>query len=266
MDKAGKKYWNDSWAASAIPAAVNPRDGGRYNWVNQQFHRMFVDVFARNAPSGGKLLEIGCARSSWLPYFAKEFGFEVYGVDYSPIGAQMARDVLRASSVTGEVVCADLFAPPEALFGMFDVVVSFGVAEHFEDTAAYLRAVARFLKPGGLLITNIPNMVGAIGFIQKVINRPVYDIHQPIDLQMMRDAHVAAQMEVLECDYFMFTNFGVNNLTGISIRTPLGFVKKVLLALLARASILSWFVEGTLGAFPPNKFTSPYINCVARRC
>lgn len=212
-----------------------------------------------------RLLEIGCAKSAWLPYFAKEFGFSVCGLDYSPIGCQMAKEVLQANGVEAEVVCADFFSPPENLLGAFDVVISFGVVEHFDDTASCLRAVSSFLKPGGMLITNVPNMVGWIGSIQKLINRPVYEIHQLIDPARLREAHELAGLEVLECDYFIYTSFGVNNLTGISTNTVAGFLKKICLGVLSRASMLMWSIEEKVGAFPPRKFASPYINCIAHK-
>jgi SAM-dependent methyltransferase len=177
----------------------------------------------------------------------------------------MAEQVLKANAVEAEVVCADFFAPPENMLGAFDVVVSFGVVEHFDDTAACLRAVSAFLKPGGMLITNIPNMVGWIGDIQKLVNKPVYDIHQLIDPQRLRVAHELAGLEVLECDYFVGTSFGVNNLTGISTKNVAGFLKKVLLGVLARVSMLVWSIEEKTGYFAPRKFASPYINCIARK-
>ncbi|WP_437830178.1 methyltransferase domain-containing protein [Sorangium sp. So ce1153] len=36
-----------------------------------------------------------------------------------------------------------------------DAVVSPGVVEHFEDTAGCLRACARYLRPGGPIITEV---------------------------------------------------------------------------------------------------------------
>lgn len=265
MDKAGQKYWNDSWASSNIPEAVNPSDTRLKNYVNRRFHQLFLQLFDKSETHSMRLLEIGCAKSAWLPYFAKEFGFNVCGIDYSPIGCQMAKQVLRANGIEAEVVCADFFSPPENMLGGFDVVVSFGVVEHFDDTAACLRAVSSFLKPGGMLITNIPNMVGWIGAIQKSVNKPVYDIHQLIDPRRLRESHELAGLEVLECDYFICTSFGVNNLTGISTSNVAGFLKKVLLGVLARASMLVWSIEEKVGYFPPRKSASPYINCIARK-
>jgi len=53
--------------------------------------------------------------------------------------------------------------PPDHLLGAYDFGVSFGVAEHFEDTAECLAAFRRFLKPSGILFTAIPNLAGLLG-------------------------------------------------------------------------------------------------------
>jgi 2-polyprenyl-3-methyl-5-hydroxy-6-metoxy-1,4-benzoquinol methylase len=265
MDKAGQKYWNDSWARSNVPAMVNPSDMRLTNYTNRRFHHLFLQLFDKKKTPSMRLLEVGCAKSSWLPYFAKEFKFLVSGIDYSPVGCEMAMQVLHANDVDGEVVCADFFSPPDTMFGKFDVIISFGVVEHFEDTALCLRAFSLFLKPGGVLITNIPNMVGSIGYIQKFVNKPVYDIHQLIDTLSLATAHERAGLEVLQCDYFMATGFGVNNLADVPEGTISWFLKKVFLGVLSRVSMLVWLLEGMLGEFSAHKFSSPYINCIARK-
>lgn len=265
MDKAGQKYWNELWTDSDLPCAVNPSDTRLENWINRQFHHWFRMLFAQRDTASMSLLEIGCGKSAWLPYFAKEFGFRVSGLDYSPVGCEMAQAVSRASAVDAAIVCADCFTPPDSMRGAFDVVASFGVVEHFDDTAAALRAMSVFVKPGGLLVTTIPNMVGAIGAIQKIVNRPVYDIHQLIDPAILAQAHAAAGLEVMECGYFVSTSFGVNNLAGLSTTTLAGFAKKVFLAILARGSMLVWRIERVTGKLPPSRLASPYIRCTARK-
>lgn len=42
--------------------------------MNRQFHKYFSKAFSEMETSDSKLLKIGCVRSAWLPYFAKEFG------------------------------------------------------------------------------------------------------------------------------------------------------------------------------------------------
>lgn len=265
MDKAGKQYWNNSWAASKLPDAMNPTDMSLDNYVSRRFHGLFVNLFDGLQTRSLKLLEVGCAKSVWLPYFAKEFGFEVSGLDYSPIGCQMATQITSANGVDAKIICADLFSPPLDMLGQFDVVVSFGVVEHFEDTSSCLKSVSAFLKPGGILITSIPNMVGLIGSIQKAVNKPVYEIHQLIDSKFLSDAHKLAELEVITYNYFIFTSFGVANLEGISVNSFYGYSKKLFIGLMARISKLVWLIESALGFFPPNKTSSPYIYCVARK-
>lgn len=265
MDKAGENYWNEAWASCEKPVAVNPSDMRLRNQVNHRFHRKFLKLFDKAKTPSMRLLEIGCANSAWLPYFVKEFGFSVWGLDYSPIGCIMAKRVLQANGVKANILCANFFSPPQELLGYFDVVVSFGVVEHFNETVSCLEAVSTFLKPGGVLITSIPNMVGSIGAIQKTVNKPVYDIHQLINPATLREAHELAGLEVLECNYFMFSNFGIINLISISKNTLSWFLKKIFLGLLSRASMLIWLIEERIGEISPNKFTSPYINCIARK-
>lgn len=265
MDKAGKKYWEDSWAGADLPAPVDPRDMRLKNRVNRLFHRKFAALFSAALPAGGRLLEVGCAKSAWLPYFSKEFGLKVSGLDYSPSGCELAGQVLGRNGVDGEIVCADLFSPPEAMAGAFDAAVSFGVAEHFDDTAACVKALAYFVKPGGLVITSVPNLTGWIGAVQKVVNRPVYDIHRLLSPAALRAAHEEAGLEVIECGYFISSDFGVNNLTGVSTGTASWLLKKVLLSLLARASMVLWLLEEVMGELPANRLSSPYVVCAARR-
>ncbi|MDT8287716.1 MAG: methyltransferase domain-containing protein, partial [Elusimicrobiales bacterium] len=197
--------------------------------------------------------------------FSKEFGFRVAGLDYSPAGCGLAREVLKSAGVEGDIICADLFTPPERLEGGFDAVVSFGVVEHFDDTAACVKAMAAFIKPGGVLVTSVPNLTGWIGVLQKLVNRPVYDIHRVILPEGLREAHEAAGLEVLECGYFVSTDFGVNNLTGIRTGTPSWLLKRILLSLLARVSRTVWLLEETIGELPAGRPFSPYIFCAARR-
>jgi 2-polyprenyl-3-methyl-5-hydroxy-6-metoxy-1,4-benzoquinol methylase len=265
MDKAGQRYWNDSWATSKLPDAMNPADMSLSNYVNRRFHSLFVNLFDGLQTRFLRLIEVGCAKSVWLPYFAKEFDFEVSGIDYSPIGCEMAKQITSANGVDAEILCADFFSPPENMLGKYDVVVSFGVVEHFEDTSACLKSISAFLKPGGLLITSIPNMVGLNGNIQKIINRPVYDIHHLIDAASLSESHKLAGLEVVKCAYFILSSFGVISLNGISFSGISGRSKKLLRGILARISKFVWLIESRFVFFHPNRTFSPYILCIARR-
>ena len=263
--KTIRGYWDSIWQNEVIPKKIEPHEPSIRNYTTRMFHDYFKQVFSSLDTRKLELLEIGCANSVWLPYFNKEFGFNVSGLDYSEIGCDRAGRNLNSSDVKGKVICADLFSPPSHMLGRYDVVVSFGVVEHFEDTSKCLQALSMFLKNDGLLITNIPNMAGFLGFVQKHINRPVFDIHNPLAREEFLNAHEVAGFRVVECEYFMSTNFGVCNLNGVRRKSIKWLMKKIILVLLSRASMLIWVIEERFRVFPISRFFSPYIHCVAKK-
>jgi SAM-dependent methyltransferase len=264
-DKAGKEYWETSWRNFPLPRAVDYSKSGPRSYAHRRFHQYFKSVFGAFGGKPVKLLEIGCGRSVWLPYFARTFGFEVYGIDYSESGCEQSRQILARDGAAGTIVLGDFFCPPVDMIGAFDIVVSFGVVEHFTPTSSCIAACARFLKDGGLLITVIPNMSGLLGWIQKIINRPVYDIHVPLNRQMLHQAHACTGLRVLSCEYEMFTNFAVCNLNGISADSRSYWIRRFSLLGLRAVSAGIWVLEDQVGTLPSNSVISPYINCLARK-
>ena len=264
-DKAGKQYWDTAWRDGALPDPVDLYAAGVSSYRERRFHEYFHKVFQGVNTRGMRLLEIGCAQSVWLPYFAKEFGFEVCGLDYSETGCEQEEQILDAADVEGEVVCTDFFSPPKEMLDSFDIVISFGVAEHFEDTTACLQAFSKFLRSGGLMITCIPNLSGMIGLVQKRVNRPIFDIHVPLNAKNLAAAHRRAGLQVTCCNYFMSTNFGVLNLNGIQTGTVSWLLKKILLASLVRFSMAVWFIEEKSKPFRAVRLTSPVIICITRK-
>jgi len=256
-DKAGKSYWDAQWDESAMPLPVDPDDHRLNNYVNRSLHNYFINVFKnRNAL---ELLEIGCANSVWLSYFHQYHGFKVTGVDYSNSGCEKSRYILAANNVEGTVFCADIFSPPESLLGRFDVVVSFGVVEHFTDSVACIKSCTDFLKPGGRLITMVPNMCGLPGLLQKLVDRAVYDIHVPFDKNKFRHDHENAGLTVLDCNYFLPVNLSAI----ASGRFENSLFNPALRRLFSISSKLIWALDQVGIKIRPNKFSSPYLICNA---
>jgi len=105
------------------------------------------------------LFEIGCAPGRWLVWFQQELGYKVSGCDTSPRGAQLTRDNLRLNNVDGVIYEMDFMSDPAPLHE-FDIVVSLGVIEHFDDPKPFVQRHVEFLKPGGILVLEVPNMAG----------------------------------------------------------------------------------------------------------
>jgi 2-polyprenyl-3-methyl-5-hydroxy-6-metoxy-1,4-benzoquinol methylase len=258
-DKAGKAYWNKAERNMNVEfRAFTPQSGVR-GFGRRMKCNVFEKIFRGVVGSDKKLLELGCGGSAYLPYFARRFGFTVYGIDYSERGCDLAREMCDANAVTAQIFCTDFFEAPSELLGQFDVVVSFGVVEHFTDTATTLSRFAEFLRPGGLMLTIVPNMSGLCGACQKFFSRDIFAIHEVIDTERFRKSHEDAGLTIIENEYFMFTNFGVIN----PGNNP-SLLKRLIFLALKGTTGLVWAMESVLGPMPPNRFSSPYVMCVAR--
>ena len=109
-------------------------------------------------PSGGRLLEIGCA-CGFLLVAARERGFAVQGVEMSAWASAHAREAHGLDVFTGTLEAAAL---PDA---SLDAVVLADVIEHLTDPCATLREIHRVLKPGGRLLLLTPDVGSAMAWI-----------------------------------------------------------------------------------------------------
>lgn len=263
-DLAGSRYWEGTWTARNRQRVVDPWASGVRNHLRRSFHGFFSAVLGRG--SGRQLVEVGCADSIWLPYFRRELGFSVAGIDYSATGCERARATLRDAGIEGPVYEANMFDPPPEAIERFDVVFSYGLVEHFGDTSAAVRALARLLRPNGLVITLIPNMAFVNGALQRWLNRTIYDLHVPLRLTDLSDAHRAAGLAVLAEQHLMSFNFGML-IAGSETDWPAARVaKRVVQTALIACQVPPWWLESKgIRLVPPNRWTSPYLAVVAQR-
>lgn len=262
VDRAGKEYWDAAWAQEEFPAAIEPRTASLWGYRDQLLDRAIRDVLGRTP--GQTFLELGCARSAWLPYFSKEFGYRVAGLDYSEIGARQTAERLDREGIAGQTRCGDLFSPPADWIGAFDVVAWFGVAEHFDDTAAAIRAASAYLKPGGILLTEIPNLTGVNGWLQKILHKPVYDIHVPLTAPGLARHHADAGLDVLSSHYVVPTDFGVIDLAGHPPGWKRAAKEKLLYALRLFSGVV-WWLDRRFGPTRPGRLTGGFIVTAARK-
>lgn len=260
--KSDHSYWDALWRENdaQLPLPIDPNAPGLNNYVPRALHEAFFPLLKR-LPKNSLLLEIGCARSQWLPYFAQQYGFQVTGIDYSDTGCAQAKKILEKSSINSEIYCEDIFNPTENLKNCADIIFSLGVFEHFSPTSRALSAGAEYLKAGGLMLTVIPNMVGIIGLLQKSLHREVYDIHVPLSREALLKAHEEAGLTVLTAEYLLpisLCAFAPNP------RRPAWF-NSLLMRTLSATSKIVWLAGNKGLRLPPNRVTSPYVMCLARK-
>ncbi len=262
VDKAQKPYWESKWKDGGLPLPANPGDTRWNNYLVREINRFFCNSISTLSRRPERVLELGCANSQWLPYFALEFGLDAWGIDYTEVGCARSREIMRRACLRPQqILCADLFEPPLFMQSMFDLVVSFGVIEHFADTADCIRACARYLRPDGTLITLIPNQRGLNGFMQKHVDRAIFDKHVPLTLRQLVRANESAGLKELLSTYIGVFNFGVLDLGEFA--TP-ALRRFIMLWGCRLTSILGRLHEA---GFPlwPNRITSSYMACAATK-
>ncbi len=157
-----------------------------------------------------------------------------------------------------------MFNAPSDMVEQYDVVCSFGVVEHFEDTSGALKAAAIFLKPGGLLITPAPNHNGITGLMQRIFSREVFNIHKIIDKKMLDSASEQAGLQTVDSNYFINLSLYAN--PGIQGKgNPLFNIKKGILKITSTFSRVFWWMELNLKRCPTSKYYSAAVYNISRK-
>lgn len=174
MELTEVKFWEDCWRDCQLPNEVNP---------HSPFDRCLAYTLAQRLEGvQGDAFEVGCAPGKWLSFMAKTFGMKANGIEYSEAGMQATRRNFEILNLPIDTILAgDFFAvTPEP---RFDVVMSYGFIEHFDDPDIVVARHAAWLKPDGILIIGVPNFNGIYKPLQKILDQSILDKH---NLETMR--------------------------------------------------------------------------------
>lgn len=253
-----KDYWDASLGGVRLPRL---HDTSRHN---TKAIIDFLDSVLKDA--GAKtLMEIGCAASGWLPYFRKRYGYRVSGLDYSETGCAMARENMRLLGLEyEEIICADMFAWEPGK--KYDIILSFGVIEHFNSQDELIKTMVAHLNEGGILITVVPNLRGMMGFISRTLFPEVHKIHKVLSREDLIGLNAGAGLREIRTDYAGVFSLAVlpwakSGLFFLSGNTFCGRFSLRVLNQLDR--LLSWLLKGL--DRPVSSLLSPYVIPAAGR-
>ena len=124
----------------------------------------------------GNFLEIGCAGGAFLN-IAREAGYSVRGVEFSPDAARFASEKFGLDVHTGELESANF--PAES----FDVVFMGDVLEHLPNPVKTMREINRIMKPKGMVVILCPmqtnTLYSRLGFFGYSILGKKVTVHLP---------------------------------------------------------------------------------------
>ena len=100
-----------------------------------------------------RAVDLGCGTGANAVYLA-EHGFEVVGVDFSPVALAKARARAAQAGVRCQFVAGDLTADLPGLDGSFDLVLDFGTLDDLAPAGRRAMAdnVRRLTRPGSLFV------------------------------------------------------------------------------------------------------------------
>ena len=100
-------------------------------------------------PPGARMLDAPCGAGA-LTVALRDRGYAAFGADLDPAAASTLGDAFKTTDLSRSLPWSDAF---------FDAALSVEGIEHLENRQAYLREIARVLKPGGTLVLTTPNIV-----------------------------------------------------------------------------------------------------------
>jgi 2-polyprenyl-6-hydroxyphenyl methylase/3-demethylubiquinone-9 3-methyltransferase len=162
-----------NWETRYLSWGIRPRDLER-TYSNSRLLERLAEYISDS--DGRRVLEIGCAPGRWLAWIGHHSRARVFGVDLNAEGLRLSRHVCEACGLAR----ADGTQLPFGN-GVFDLVFSLGVLEHFEDPAPLLMEHRRVLNDAGAVIISVPN-IGAKtiqGWHWRHFKSALYEAHVP---------------------------------------------------------------------------------------
>ena len=248
-------YWRTFWDVAGV--RIQPSRGG----IRDHVRDTLVAELGKVVEPGSRWVEIGCASSTFLLDLPTLLDAQLDGVDISERALDVTIANLAEFGLKPTLRCHDFADPQPEELHAYDGAFSFGFVEHFADLAATIRSVAQYVKPGGLVVTVVPNMSGLVGFLQLCTDSEIFLTHHVITPPILQQEMERAGLSVETCEALMSFNTGVVNV-GARRNKILG---RALEAVFVGTSRAFWGAERVMHtSVAPRLWRSPYIISIGR--
>jgi 2-polyprenyl-3-methyl-5-hydroxy-6-metoxy-1,4-benzoquinol methylase len=168
-----RRYFSEGagrWLATAYGAGEHPVSYP----VGERRVRLALAAVAERV-RGGRLIDLGCGGGE-LCVAAAQLGFEVTGIDVAE--GMIAEAEIRRGSLPPAQRERLTFRVGDALEvelpgGTCDAVTALGLLEYLDDDGALLRAAARWLRPGGVLVVSCRNRLFNLASLNAYTRREI---------------------------------------------------------------------------------------------
>jgi SAM-dependent methyltransferase len=148
-----KQYWDKGWERTRLPTILEPT-------TNRQIEKEFIRIFEKFLPKADlSAVEIGGAPGQFVAYLNKYHNYQASIIEYSTTGCEKTKENFDILGLNVNIYNRDFFSDLSDI-PRFDVVLSMGFIEHFQDLNDVLRRHIELLRKGGILILGVPNYAG----------------------------------------------------------------------------------------------------------
>lgn len=252
MELTDTNFWDDYWSKYKLPCKVDN---------SFSFDRCMARELKRLLTKcKGSVLEVGSAPGKWLAFLNQEIGLLPSGIEYSSVGNEKTIENFKLLGISnrGNLWEGDfLTIHPQQ---QFDVVMSLGFIEHFDNVEEIMRQHLLWVKPNGLLVIGIPNFKGIYYPIQRILDKTLFYKHN---------------LDIMSFEFFRKTaehfSLLIESLSYIG-----GFEPALPIAKPGIHNVQQFIVKGLLFMFSwirrlrifdniNNKYISSYILCVYKK-
>jgi 2-polyprenyl-3-methyl-5-hydroxy-6-metoxy-1,4-benzoquinol methylase len=189
-------FWNNYWRNIQLPNTVD----SSFTFDRCLSERLWKRV--QETGISGRVLEIGAAPGKWLAYLSEAGDFTPSGLDYSSAGIEAMKKNFSMLNITPEdFYVGDFFKiEPEA---KYDLVMSLGFIEHFENPDEVIKRHLQWLKPGGVLVLGVPNFNSIHGVVQYLLKKAILTVHnlKIMNLQYFREMEKRLPVKTHSVEY-----------------------------------------------------------------
>lgn len=189
-----KAFWANYWESKKDLAFEVP--------AGYTFHKLLKSIVEEKQTKSA--IELGGFPGYYAIFLKKYFGLDTTLFDFY-VHQKVLKEVLNANNLDVKdikVIEGDLFNyhPQE----QYDLVLSCGLIEHFNDTKDIISRHLEFLKPGGTLFITLPNFTGVNGWVQRKYDMSNYEKHNISSMNPQRLAAYCKELGLknVEANYY----------------------------------------------------------------
>ncbi|OKS89486.1 class I SAM-dependent methyltransferase [Mucilaginibacter polytrichastri] len=189
-----RNFWANYWESKKGLAFKVP--------TTYTFHKLLKSVLDKNQISTA--IELGGFPGYYAIFLKKYFSIDATLFDFY-VHKPVLNEVLAANDLVEKdikVIEGDLFQYPSEQ--KYDLVLSAGLIEHFNDTQDIIARHVNFLKPGGTLFITLPNFTGVNGWVQRTYDADNYSKHNinSMNPQLLADCCKALGLKDVQSYYY----------------------------------------------------------------